>query len=105
MDIFIRNAVSKLRLDDAVCRKALNIYQESSNHPDLTPTRIKDENLAIASVYIANRLVSDHPLEQNIFIYKFNISFATLRKCYIRICDALKIDRDMIVSEHHLKHS
>jgi len=100
---YIQKSANKLNVDKNVAEKATALYMKAMNHPAIVDTRIKDTNIGLACLYIANRLYSVHPLDQNIFVYKFPISFATLRKCYIRICDALKIPRQRIVSPHHLK--
>lgn len=100
---YITKSAKKLNLQNDITDHATRMYEKAVTHPAIKKTRIKDSNVALACLYIANRLYSKQPHDQNVFVYKFTISFATLRKCYIKICDALNIDRDKIVSKHHLK--
>lgn len=101
--VYILKSAKKLNVNSNVANRAIILYKKAITHPEIVGTRIKDTNVALACLYIANRLYSDNPLDQNIYVYKFSVSFATLRKCYIKICDALKIPRDKIVPPHHLK--
>lgn len=101
---YIRKSAKKLNLNRKAANRALSIYKKAISHPRIDKTRIRDENIAVASLYIAARLTNSENANQNIFVYKLNISFATLRKCYIRVCDVLKIPREDIVPSRHLVH-
>ena len=98
---YIMASAKKLNLSTTTTREAIKIYNEVSSNPEFADTRIRDESIAIASVYVANRLHQPKPLEQTVFIYRLPISFATLRKCYIHICSILDISRERIVPKRH----
>lgn len=104
MHQLIKQTSKRLELNSTISAKAIQLFNKASEHDLLTSTRIKDENIALASIYVAARL-EDDPLEQDEITFNFNISPATLRKVYILICQALNIPREKIVSPQHLRHS
>jgi transcription initiation factor TFIIIB Brf1 subunit/transcription initiation factor TFIIB len=94
----ISTIIEKLDLEPELVAPSRALYKSASRTAGIVMSRIRDDSLVLACVYITMRLCSKRPVNQDVFSYHFGISTATLRKTYKLVASAMDMDRQKIVS-------